>query len=194
MSGELDGSAHPDPEAIHSPLGVRAPRLRYWLSILLFMVLYVPIMPLRALHLRRRRWLSIISFVLASIPLMPFLGLLSPVLSPLVYPDLAPPTWHNATPHGNIVLYGFAVSTDDPGLAFACGSLFTLAWPNPWSIGNMRYWRTTDGGAHWHMLQPPFQQFALPFQSNQSCDLTMPLVDMASSSPPCRLPATSLDP
>jgi hypothetical protein len=98
---------------------------------------------------------------------MPNLGLLSPVLSPLVYPNLAPPNWHNATPHGTIVLDNFAFSTDRPGLAFACGSLFTLAWPEPWNFGRTRYWRSTDGGTHWQTVQPPFS-------NQQYCDLAIP--------------------
>jgi hypothetical protein len=120
---------------------------------------------------------------------MPYLGVLAPVFSPLVYANLAPPQWHNATPHGTIVFTDFAVSTDEPGLAFACGWLETLAWPQPWSIGSMRYWRTTDGGAHWQMFQPPFQGFSRPFDSEQYCNLAMPpgghgtvLVTLSSSS------------
>jgi hypothetical protein len=150
MSNELERSAHPDPEAVHAP----PERTR--------------------LSRGRRRWISLIGLVFPLLLLMPYLGALSPVLSPLVYANLAPPQWHNATPHGYIVLTSFAASTDEPGLAFACGSLFTLAWPQPWSIGSTRYWRSTDGGAHWQLFQPPFQESALPFQSSQYCDLAMP--------------------
>jgi hypothetical protein len=98
---------------------------------------------------------------------MPYLGLLAPVVSPIVYTSLAPPQWHNVTPHGTLVLHEFAFSTDDPGLAIACASLFTLAWPEPWAIGHTRYWRSTDGGAHWQMFEPPFA-------SQQNCDLAVP--------------------
>lgn len=102
MADELDRIAHPDPEAIHAP-SVPTARAR----------------PTR----RRRRWLAIIALALPFMQLMPYLGLLSPVVSPFVYANLAPPQWRNATPHGTIVLSDFAASTDDPGLAFACASV-----------------------------------------------------------------------
>jgi hypothetical protein len=111
--------------------------------------------------------LAAIGLVLAALQLMPYLGLLAPVFSPLVYANLAPPDWHNATPHGNLILQDFAVSTDHPGLAVACASLFTLAWPAPWSLGATHYWRSTDGGAHWQMIEPPFG-------SRDDCNMAMP--------------------
>jgi hypothetical protein len=64
----------------------------------------------------------------------------------MVYANLAPPNWHNATPHGKMTLGDFDVSTDHPGLAVACANLWTLAWPAPWPLGPTRYWRSTDGG------------------------------------------------
>jgi hypothetical protein len=146
MGEELDRIAHLDPEAIHAssmpPTYARLAR-------------------------RRLRWVTIVGLTLSIMSLMPNLGLLSPVVSPFVYANLAPPQWHNATPHGTLVLNDFALSTDDPGLAIACASLFTVAWPEPWAIGRMRYWRSTDGGAHWQMFEPPFG-------SQQGCDLAVP--------------------
>ena len=62
------------------------------------------------------------------IHLLSFLGVFAPVFSPLVYANLAPPQWHNATPHGGIILTGFAVSADDPGLAFAWGAWPSVRW------------------------------------------------------------------
>ncbi|HEX9057374.1 MAG TPA: sialidase family protein [Ktedonobacterales bacterium] len=147
MADEMDRIAHPDPEAIHAPSvpTARARRPR-----------------------RRRRWLTVLALALTLMQLMPNLGLLSPVLSPLIYSNLAPPTWHNATPHGTLVLSDFAASMDDPGLALACASLFTLAWPEPWALGSMRYWRSVDGGSHWQLVEPPFG-------GQQDCDLALPL-------------------
>lgn len=143
MASELDSIAHPDPEAIHSPPARKRPPRR------------------------RIRWLAVIALALTVMQLMPNLGLLSPIVSPLVYSHLAPPEWHNATPHGQIALSDFAASTDEPGLMVACGSLFTLAWPEPWLFGRMRFWRSTDGGAHWQMFQPPFE-------AAQNCNLAIP--------------------
>lgn len=143
MAGELNSIAHPDPETIHGP-------------------------PVRKRPTRRRiRWLAVVTFIVALGQLMPYLGILSPVVSPFVYSRLAPPGWHNATPHGQIDLDDFDASVDQPGLMVACGSLWTLAWPEPWAIGGERYWRSTDGGAHWQMFQPPFG-------SAKYCNLAIP--------------------
>lgn len=133
MADGQERTKHLDPEVIHSPLGRTRPA-----------------------HRRLWRWVRILALVLVCMDLMPYLGLLSPVFSPLVYANLAPPNWHNSTPHGNLVLSDFAASTDKPGLMVACATLFTLAWPEPWAIGRMRFWRSVDGGAHWHLFEPPF--------------------------------------
>ncbi len=143
MADASDQEAHPDPEALHAPPP--------------------PTKPTR----RRGRWWAVFSLIIAFLNLMPFLGLTAPIVSPLVYANLAPPNWHNATPHGHMVLRDFDVSTDDPGLAVACADLFTLAWPAPWSLGATRYWRSTDGGVQWQMIQPPFG-------SQGDCNMAMP--------------------
>ena len=148
MSGALESSAHPNPEAIYAPPKPTRPA--------------------------RRRSIALLLLLFPLIQLLSFLGVFAPVFSPLVYANLAPPDWHNATPHGRIILTGFAVSVDEPGLIFACGWLETLGWPQPWSLGSTRYWRSTDGGAHWQLFQPPFQTFSLPFQDKQYCTLTVP--------------------
>ena len=62
MADELDGTAHPDPETIHAPPERKRPARR-----------------------RRHRWLPIVALVLCSVQVMPYLGLLSPVLSPLIF-------------------------------------------------------------------------------------------------------------
>lgn len=87
-----------------------------------------------------------------------YFGVFSPILSPLVYPNLAPPGWHNITPHGYIVLDDFAASAETPGLLIACGSAFniTLIDPTTWIPGRLHFWRSRDGGAHWELLHPPF--------------------------------------
>ena len=87
-----------------------------------------------------------------------YFGAFSPILSPLVYPNLAPPGWHNITPHGKIVLFDFAASAETPGLMLACGSAFniTVTDPTTWIPGRFHFWRTRDGGANWELLHPPF--------------------------------------
>lgn len=87
-----------------------------------------------------------------------YFGVFSPILSPLVYPKLAPPGWHNITPHGKIVLFDFAASAETPSLMLACGSAFniTVTDPTTWIPGRFHFWRTRDGGAHWELLHPPF--------------------------------------
>lgn len=102
--------------------------------------------------------------------LLSYFGAFSPVLSPLIYPRLAPGGWHNVTPHGKTVLYAFAASADSPGLMFACGVLFsiTLDDPSTWIPDQqLHFWRSQDGGAHWNLIHPPF--------GGQQCDLTMPV-------------------
>lgn len=143
MAEASDREPHPDPEVLHVP-------------------------PARKRSARRRvRWLARISLVLLSLQLMAYLGLTAPIVSPLIYANLAPPNWHNATPHGNMFLEDFDVSTDDPGLAVACAHLYTPAWPAPWAFGATRYWRSTDGGAQWRMIEPPFG-------SQDDCNMAMP--------------------
>lgn len=102
--------------------------------------------------------------------LLSYFGAFAPILSPLIYPHLAPKGWHNITPHGKTGLYAFAASADSPGLMFACGKLvsITLGDPSTWIPGEqLHLWRSRDGGAHWSLLHPPF--------GGQECDLTMPV-------------------
>ncbi len=119
---------------------------------------------------RRWRWLLLIPALTPALMLiLPYFGTFSPILSPQVYPNLAPPGWHNITPHGNIVLEGFATSTDVPGLMMACGSVFSITWndPSTWKPGQLHFWRSRDGGAHWELLHSPFSD-------GTYCDISMP--------------------
>ena len=114
----------------------------------------------------RWRWLLLIP---ALIPILPYFGTFSPMLSPLVYPTLAPPGWHNITPHGNIIIHQFAASTDTPGLMMTCGIAFSLTVNNPstWILGQVHFWLSHDGGAHWSILN-------MPKSGGSDCGVAMP--------------------
>lgn len=118
---------------------------------------------------KRHKWWE---WLLLAMPLawvLSYCGAFSPILSPLVYPNLAPPGWHNITPHGNIVLDGYAASTDVPGLMMACGTVFSITVndPSTWKPMQLHFWRSRDGGAHWELLHGPFGD-------GSYCDLSMP--------------------
>ncbi|HEX8032610.1 MAG TPA: hypothetical protein VF510_02125 [Ktedonobacterales bacterium] len=108
---------------------------------------------------RKRKGTNWAGGVLISLQLcimLAFVGAFSPVFSPLIYPRLAPAGWHNITPHGNIILYDFAVSATTPGLMAACGTSFSvdIRDPSTWNFG-FRFWVSSDGGASWQGMHPP---------------------------------------
>jgi hypothetical protein len=110
-------------------------------------------------HKRKVRWsdwLVRAELALLLCFLLAFVGALSPVFSPLVYPRLAPAGWHNITPHGHIILYDFAVSATTPGLMAACATSFSvdIRDPSTWNFG-FRFWVSRDGGASWQGVHPP---------------------------------------
>jgi hypothetical protein len=93
-----------------------------------------------------------------------------PLLSPSIYPNLAPAGWHNITPHGNIVLESCDASIDEPGLILACGSLFTITrnHPSTWRFGQKHDWLSRDGGTTWKLLDTPFDL-------GDECTVALPL-------------------
>ena len=105
-------------------------------------------------HERWRWFLLVIPLAVA----LSYCGAFSPLLSPLVYPRLAPPDWRNITPHGNVSLDGYAVSPVTPGLVVACGTDFTFRLHDPatWlHEGRLRFWLSHDGGASWSLISMP---------------------------------------
>lgn len=89
--------------------------------------------------------------------LLAMIGVFAPIFSPFVYSNLAPTDWHNITPHGNIVLNGFAASEQTPGLMAACGTLFSIALNDlsSFKIGGLHFWISRDGGANWINVSAP---------------------------------------
>jgi hypothetical protein len=127
------------------------------------------------LHKHRRRpkwfgWLSAVVIALNLGQLLAMLGAFAPVFSPLIYPRLAPAGWQNITPHGNIILNDFAVSTTTPGLMAACATSFSVDVrdPSTWSLGGFRFWLSHDGGASWQGVHPPLTGGA-------ACEVTLGL-------------------
>lgn len=122
---------------------------------------------------RTRRWSNRLTVALIALNLcflLSMVGAFSPVFSPLIYPRLAPAGWHNITPHGNIILNDFAVSTTTPGLAAACATSFSIDVrdPSTWIPGGFRFWLSRDGGASWQGVHPP-----LP--GGGACEITLGL-------------------
>ena len=117
----------------------------------------------------KRRAFRVLGLLPGITYLLSLFGVFSPILSPLVYPNLAPPGWHNITPHGKIVLDDFAASDETPGLLIACGSAFniTVIDPTTWIPGRLHFWFSRDGGAHWQLLHPPFGDV-------QQCGVSLP--------------------
>jgi hypothetical protein len=119
----------------------------------------------------RRQPLTFSSLVLMIfLFLLPTFGAFSPLLLPSIYPKLAPEGWHNITPHGNIVLYSYDASVDEPGLVLACGSLFTITWndPSTWRFGQKHDWLSQNGGITWKRLDTPFDL-------GDDCTVALPL-------------------
>lgn len=116
----------------------------------------------------KRGWLRFASTTILTCQLLIFFGAFSPIFSPLIYPQLAPQGWHNITPHGNIVLYSYSVSTTSPGLIVACASTFTLAVTDPstWGIGTFHVWLSRDGGASWKIVWSSWQD-------SDACDISI---------------------
>jgi BNR/Asp-box repeat len=132
----------------------------------------------------KRRKANLLLLVASFVWVLSYFGTFSPILSPFVYPNLAPHGWHNITPHGNIVLYDFAASTDTPGLLIACGSAWSITWndTSTWLPGRLHFWRSSDGGATWELLHPPFgdgQECAVSMPTGEP-DTAMATVDSAS--------------
>ena len=120
---------------------------------------------------RKRKWTKWVGRALIVLPLcglLALVGAFSPVFSPLIYPRLAPAGWHNSTPHGNIILYDFALSATTPGLMAACGTSFSadIRDPSTWNFGS-RFWVSRDGGAPWQGVHPPLGGGAA------SCEVTV---------------------
>ncbi len=121
-------------------------------------------------HKKRRGWWR---WLLLAIPLalaLSYCGAFSSLLSPLVYPRLAPPGWRNITPHGNISLDGYAASPVTPGLIIACGTDFSFQFNDPatWLRGGrLRFWLSHDGGAHWMLV-------SMPKSGGSNCGVAIP--------------------
>lgn len=115
-------------------------------------------MPARAKNRKRKpiNWVLGVLIAVNMCRLLAYVGTFSPVFSPLIYPGLAPPGWHNITPHGNIILYDFADSSTTPGLMAACGTSFSvdIRDPSTWNFG-FRFWLSRDGGNTWQLVHPP---------------------------------------
>lgn len=109
-------------------------------------------------RIRRQPLIFILLSLIIATYVLPLFGGYGSLLSPQIYPKLAPEGWRNITPHGNVVLFSYATSVDEPGLMLACGSLFTITWNDPatWRFGEMHDWLSRDGGKTWKLLDTPF--------------------------------------
>lgn len=109
-------------------------------------------------RIRLRPLIALLLLFLVLAYILPLFGAYDSLLSPSVYPALAPSGWRNITPHGKIVLFSYAASSDEPGLMVACGSLFTITLNNlsTWKIGGYHDWLSKDGGATWALIDTPF--------------------------------------
>ena len=117
----------------------------------------------------RRNWFWLVWGALIVCLLLNYFGAFSPLLSPTVYPQLAPAGWRNITPHGRIVLDDFDASTTAAGLMIACGTSYSLdvTDPSTWKFSALRFWLSHDGGATWQALHPPLpddKQCAVAFR------------------------------